>query len=62
VSRDCEFKIRNTFFEKRGEDFGKIHVANSVCLATRVRSNILRSIAKQFMVEGGDEMYVSVYN
>ena len=63
-SRDFAFKIRNTFVEKKkgGVDFGKIHIANSVCLATRVRVDILRVIARQFTVEGGEEMYVSAYN
>ena len=63
-SRDRAFKIRNTFVTKKkgGEDFGRVHIANSVCLATRVRVDILRAIAKQFNVEGGEEMYISAYS
>jgi hypothetical protein len=63
-SRESAFKIRNTFVTKKkgGEDFGRVHIANSVCLATRVRVNILRAIAKQFGGEGGEEMYVTAYS
>ena len=63
-SRESAFKIRNTFVAKKksGEDFGRIHIANSVCLATRVRVDILRAFAKQFGVEGVEEMYVTAYN
>ena len=33
-----------------------------MCLATRVRVDILRGIARQFTVEGGDDMFVSAFN
>jgi hypothetical protein len=36
-------------------------VANSVCLATRVRVDILKAIAKQFSDSSGEIMYVSAY-
>ena len=62
-SREHALKIRNTFVAKKkaGEDFGRIHIANSVSLATRVRVDILRAFAKQFGVEGVEEMYVMAY-
>jgi hypothetical protein len=58
--RDSAFNIRNTFVEnkKRWEDFWRIHVANSVSLATKMSVDILRAIAKHFTVEGGNEMFV----
>ena len=57
-------KARMGFVEKKkaGEDFGKLHMANSVCLATRVRVDILKAIAKQFSSADGETMYVSVYS
>jgi hypothetical protein len=63
-SKECTFKNRNTFVieKKAGDDFGRIHIANSVCLATRVRIDILRAFAKQFGVEGVEEMYVTAYS
>jgi hypothetical protein len=63
-SREVAFKIRNAFVAKKksGEELGRIHIANSVCLATRVRVDILRAYAKQFGVEGVEEMYVTAYN
>ena len=63
-SKEDAFKIRNAFVAKKkgGADFGRIHISNSVCLATRVRVDILRGIARQFTVEGGDDMFVSAFN
>ncbi len=56
-------KARMGFVEKKaGEDFGKMHMANIVCLATQVRVDILKAIAKQFSRTDGDTMYVSVYS
>jgi hypothetical protein len=46
---------------KSGEDMGKIHMANSVCLATRVRVDILKAMAKQFSSTDEKSMYVSAY-
>ncbi len=56
-------KARLNFLNKlkNGEDFGRIHVANSVCLGTRVRVDILKAIAKQFSNPEGETMYVSAY-
>ena len=45
-----------------GFDFGKIHVANSVTLSTRVRTDIMRGIAVQFTVEGRVSMFVAAYS
>jgi hypothetical protein len=36
-------------------------MANSVTLATRVRVEILRAVARQFSTKGGEEMYVTAY-
>ena len=47
---------------KGGEDFGRVHIANSVCLATRVRVDILKAVAKQFAEPNGNTMYVSSYS
>jgi hypothetical protein len=33
---------------KQGEDFGRVHMANCVCLAKRLRVDTLKAIAKQF--------------
>ena len=46
---------------KSGEDMGKIHMANSVSLATRVRVDILKAISKQFSSTDEKTMYVSAY-
>jgi hypothetical protein len=63
-SKESAFKIRNTFVTKKkeGEEFGRVHIANSVCLATRIRVDILRAFAKQYGEEGGRVMYVSAYS
>ena len=63
-SREIAFKLRNSFvtMKKGGMDFGRTHISNCVCLATRVRVDILRAMAKQFGEEGGEEMYVSAYS
>jgi hypothetical protein len=56
-------KARSLFVAKMksGEDFGKIHIANSVCLATRIRVDILKAIARQFSDPDKETMYVSAY-
>ena len=63
-SREAAFGIRNGFVAKKknGVNFGNLHVANSVTLATRVRTDILRGIANQFSVTGVTELYVTAYN
>ena len=61
-SNEWAKKARMLFVSKMksGEDMGKIHMANSVCLATRVRVDILKAIAKQFS-STENTMYVSAY-
>ena len=51
------------FVEKRkgGHDFGRLYMANSVTLATRVRIDIMKGIVKQFSGKDDMEMYVSAY-
>ncbi len=63
-SRDTAIAIRKAFVNKMkgGMQFGRLHIANSVTLATRVRVDILKSIVKQFSIKGKDEMYVVAYN
>jgi hypothetical protein len=39
---------------KQGEDFARIHMANSICLATWDRVDILKAIAKQFGNPSGE--------
>ena len=48
-SRDLALKIRKEFSKKKKSenDFGRIFIANSVTLATRVRVDILKVIAKK---------------
>ena len=45
--------------KKAGQDFGKLHVANSVTLGTRIRIDILRAIMNQFSEEGTTEMFAT---
>jgi hypothetical protein len=62
-SKELAKKARMSFVTKlkQGEDFGRVHMANSVCLATRVRVDIMKAIAKQFGNQN-EAMYVSAYN
>ena len=62
-TRDIATKVRKLFVEKRkgGHDFGRIYMANSVTLATRVRVDIMKSIAKQFGGRDDLEMFVSAF-
>ena len=64
TSIDWAKKARQSFVSKLkgGMDLGKVHMANSVCLATRVRVDILKAIAKQFSNPEGDQMYVAAYS
>ena len=63
TSKEFAKKARMTFVSKikQGEDFGRTHMANSVCLATRVRVDILKAIARQFGNQNGETMYVSAF-
>ena len=60
----CEVarKIRTEYAAKKkaGTDFGKLFLANSVTLGTRVRVDILRAMAKKFSTEG-EELFVIAY-
>lgn len=63
-SRETALKIRKAFVAKKrsGHDFGRLHLANSVTLATRIRSDVMRAISAQFSVEGKLDMFVSTYS
>ena len=62
-SKEIASKLRKMFVEKRkaGQDFGRVYMANSVTLATRVRVDIMKAIAKEFGGKDDLEMYVSAY-
>jgi hypothetical protein len=62
--RESAFKIRNIFVTKKkeGEYFGWIHIANSACLATRIRVDILLVFCKTVWYEGDKEMFVSAFS
>ncbi len=49
-SKEIARRIRLKFAEKKraGEDFGKLFVANSVSLGTRVRIDIMKAMAKKY--------------
>ena len=63
-SRETAMALRRAFVmkKKNGFDFGKLHLANSVTLSTRIRCDILRAIANQYSVEGTTDMYISAYS
>ena len=63
-TKENAIALRKAFVAKKkmGHQFGKLHLANSVSLGTRVRTDILRGIAAQFSVEGQLSMFVSAYN
>ena len=48
--------MRKIFVEKRkaGHNFGRVYMANSVALATRVRLDIMKAIVKEF--SGKDDL------
>ena len=56
-------KIRKQFAAKKkaGQDFGRVYIANSVTLATRVRVDIMRAIAKRYNSDT-EEMFVTSFN
>ena len=55
-SREVARRIRLGFAEKKraGEDFGKLFIANSVSLGTRVRIDIMKAFAKKYSNEKQD--------
>jgi hypothetical protein len=59
-SRDLALKIRKEFSKKKKSenDFGRIFIANSVTLATRVRVDILKVIAKKTLYRQGEALRV----
>ena len=62
-TKEIATRVRKMFVEKRkgGHDFGRLYMANSVTLATRVRIDIMKGIVKQFSGKDDMEMYVSAY-
>jgi hypothetical protein len=61
-SREQAVRIRKTFAQKKksGKDYGKIYLSNCVTLATRVRIEILRAMAKKFDSDR-EKMFVMGY-
>ena len=61
-SKETAGKIRRQFAAKRraGGNFGRLFLANAVTLATRVRIDILRAMAKQ-CVNDDETAYVNAY-
>ena len=59
--RELALKLRQEFAAKKkaGEDFGRIYLANSVTLATRVRVDIMKAMAKKFTTEREDMFVVA---
>ena len=63
-SFEAAIRVRKMFAQKKKDkiDLGRLHVANSVTLATRVRADILKAIAKQQTKPGFFELFVSAYS
>jgi hypothetical protein len=63
-SRVAAIAIRKSFVieMKGGMQFSRLHIANSLTLATRVRVDILKAIVNQFSFKGKKEMYLVAYN
>jgi hypothetical protein len=55
-------KLRKDFEAKKktGQDFGRVFMANSITLGTRVRVEIFRAVAKCFASKG-EAMYVAAF-
>jgi hypothetical protein len=62
-SAELALKIRKQFAEKKkaGQDFGKTFITNSVTLATRVRVDIMKAIARKFTTDT-TEFFFSEYS
>jgi hypothetical protein len=62
-SKEIARKIRLRFAERKRarEDFGKLFVANSVSLGTRVRIDIMKAMAKKFSSEKQD-FHVAIFS
>ena len=61
-NRETAKRLRKTFAQqkKTGKDFGRIYISNCVTLATRVRIEILKAMAKKFSSDRED-LYVMGY-
>jgi hypothetical protein len=61
-SKEIARKIRLGFAERKrsGEDFGRLFIANSVGLGTRVRIDIMKAIAKKYSSEKQD-FHIAVF-
>ena len=58
---ESALRIRRAFVVKNKQDqpaFGRIQVANNVTLATRVKADILRAMAKQFSNDTKEKLYI----
>ena len=53
-SKEAAISFRRCFVAKKksGHDFEQLHLANSVMLGTKVRTDIVKGIASQFADEG----------
>ena len=62
MNRDIAIKIRKEFAAKKkaGQDFGRVYLANSVTLATRVRVDIMKAMAKKYSTEA-EEIFVVAF-
>ena len=56
TSKEVAIRLRKLFAQKKkaGKDFGRIYVSNCVTLATRVRIDILKAMAKKFTSDRED--------
>ena len=61
-NKEIALRLRKTYAQKKkaGKDFGRIYISNCVTLATRVRIEILKAMAKKF-VSDTEEFYVVGY-
>jgi hypothetical protein len=55
-SKEIAVRLRKTYAQKKktGQDFGRVYIANCVTLATRVRIEILKAMAKKFGSDSED--------
>ena len=55
-SREIALRLRKTFAQKKksGQNFGKVYLSNCVTLATRVRIEIMKAMAKKFSSDRED--------
>ena len=62
-SRETALHLRSRFVQLKKDrvDLGKLHLANCVTLATRIRADILRALADK-LNNGGKQYFVSSYN